>query len=84
MTNYQKLTNTQLTKLKSAWTNKTGTILRISKKNFEDKKFPHKLFLKTRQTTKIRNAFADNISTDMKLLCYLWQEKIDFYWEQGT
>ena len=28
---------------------------------------PHKLFLKTGQTTKIRNAFANNISTDIKL-----------------
>ena len=28
---------------------------------------PHKLFLSTRQTAKIRNAFANNISTDIKL-----------------
>ena len=28
---------------------------------------PHELFLTTRQTTKIRNAFANNISTDIKL-----------------
>ena len=39
--NYQearvKLTNTQLKKLKSATTKKkTGTILRVNKKNFED------------------------------------------------
>ena len=31
MKNYQKLKNTQLTKLRSAATNKAGTILRISK-----------------------------------------------------
>ena len=66
MTNYQearvKLTNTQLNKLKSAAKNKTGTILRINKKNFEDEELPHELFLTTGQTTKIRNAFASNIS----------------------
>ena len=28
---------------------------------------PHEFFLTTRQTTKIRNAFANNISTDIKL-----------------
>ena len=31
-----KLTNTQLSKLKSAAKNRTGTILRLHKKNFED------------------------------------------------
>ena len=28
---------------------------------------PHELFLKTRQTTKIRNVFVNNMSTDTKL-----------------
>ena len=28
---------------------------------------PHELFLRTRQTTRIRNAFGNNISTDLKL-----------------
>ena len=41
MANYQegkvKLTNTQLNKLKSAAKTKTGTILRLNKKNFEGK-----------------------------------------------
>ena len=71
MTNYQevrvKVTNTQLNKLKSAAKNKTGTILRLNKKNFEDEKLLHELFLTTRQTTKIRNVFANNMSTDIKL-----------------
>ena len=73
MANYQearvKLTNTQLNKLKSTATNKTGTILRFNKKNFEDEELPHELFITTRQTTKIRNAnaFANNMSTDIKL-----------------
>ena len=61
------LTNTQLNELKSAAENQTGTILRINKKNFEDEELPHELFLTTRQTTKVRNAFANNMSTDIKL-----------------
>ena len=71
MTNYQerrvKLTNTQLSKSKCAAKNKTGTILRLSQKNFEDEELPHELFLTTRQITKIRNAFANKMSTDIKL-----------------
>ena len=55
MANYQearvKLINTQLTKLKSAEKNKTGTILRLNKKNFENEELPHELFLTTRRTT---------------------------------
>ena len=70
MVNYQearvKLTNTQLNKLKSASKNKTRTILTLNKKNFEDEELPHELFLTTRQTTKIRNIFANNMSTDIK------------------
>ena len=45
--------------------NKTGTILRLNKKNFEDEEL-HKLFLTTRQTSKIGNAFANKMSTDRK------------------
>ena len=71
MANYEearvKLTNTQLNKLKSAAENKTGTILRINKKKFQDEELPHELILTTRQTSKIRNAFANNMSTDIKL-----------------
>ena len=72
MANYQearvKLTNTQLKKLKSTVKNKTGKILRLNKKNFEDEEVPHELFLITRNATKIRNAFANNMSIDMKLI----------------
>ena len=71
MANYQearvKPTNIQLNKSKSAAKYKTGTILRLNEKNFEDEELPHELFLTTRQTTKIRNAFANNTSTDIKL-----------------
>ena len=71
MENYQKVrvkpTKTQLKIVKSAAKNKTGTILRMNKKKFEDEQVPHELFLTTRQTTKIRNAFANNMSTYIKL-----------------
>ena len=71
MANYQearvKLTNTQVNKLKSATINKAGTMLRINKRNLEDEELPDELFLTTRQTIKIRNAFADDMSTDLKL-----------------
>ena len=36
-----KLTNAQLNKLRSAAKNKTGTILRINKKKFQDEELPH-------------------------------------------
>ena len=39
-----ELTNTQLTKLKSAAKNKIRTILKLKKKNFEDEELPHELF----------------------------------------
>ena len=68
MANYQevrfKRTNTQLNRLKSATRNKN--ILRITKKKFQDEELPHELFLATRQKTKIRNAFANIVSTDIK------------------
>ena len=61
-----KLVNTQLHKLGSAAKKKT-TILRITKKNFQDEELPLELFLTTWQTTKIRNAFANTMLTDTKL-----------------
>ena len=49
MVNYQevkvKLINTQLNKVKSSVKNKTGTISRVNKKNFEDEELSHELFL---------------------------------------
>ena len=47
--------------------NKTGTTLRITKKNIHDEELPHELFLTAKQITKTRNAFANNMSTDTKL-----------------
>ena len=49
MENYEearvKLTNNKLNKLKFAAENKTGTKLRITKKNFQNEELPYKLFL---------------------------------------
>ena len=71
MANYQevrvKLTNRQLNKLKSVAKNKTGTTIRLTKKNFQDEELPNESFLTPRQTTKIINAFASNVSADLKL-----------------
>ena len=71
MANYQEarvnLTNTQLIKLKSLTKYKTKTILKLDKKLLEDEELSHELFLTRRQTTKIKNTFANKISTDIKL-----------------
>ena len=68
MANYQearvKLTNTQSNKLKSAAKNRSGTILKLNNKNYEDEELPHELFLTKRQKAKIRNHFANNMETD--------------------
>ena len=61
-----KLTNTQLHKLKSTTKNKTETTLWIKKKNFQDEELSNELFL-TKQETKIRNAFTNNMSSNIKL-----------------
>ena len=62
-----KLTNTQLNKLKSAAESNTGTVLWSNKKKVEDEELPLELFLRTTQTIKIRNAFTNNMSTSKKL-----------------
>ena len=62
-----KLSDAQLKKLKTAVKNKTGTTLRISLKMFNGNDLPHELLLTTRQKTKLRNAFNNNMSTDLKL-----------------
>ena len=61
------LSDTQLKKLKDALKNKTRTDLRISFKMFNGNDLPHELLLTTRQKTKLRNPFNNNISTDLKL-----------------
>ena len=69
-----KLSDTQLKKLKNAGKklknavkNKTGTTLRISLQMFAGNDLPHELLLTTRQKIKLRNAFNNNMSTDLKL-----------------
>ena len=61
-----KLSDTQLKKLKTAVKNKTETILRMSLKMFDGNHLPHELLLTTRQKTKLKNAFNNNMS-DLKL-----------------
>ena len=62
-----KLSDSQPNKLKSAAKNQTGVTLRINIKLFNGNDLPHELLLTTRQTTKLRNAIENNMSTDIKL-----------------
>ena len=62
-----KISDTQLKKLKTAIKNKAGTTLRMSLKLFNRNDLPHELLLTARQKTKLRNAFNNNMSTDLKL-----------------
>ena len=62
-----KLTDTQLKKLKTAVKDKTGTTLRTSLRMLNRNDLPHEVLLTTRQKAKLRNAFNNNMSTDLKL-----------------
>ena len=62
-----KLSDTQLKKLKTAVKNKTGTTLRISLEMFNGNNLPYELLLTIRQKTKVTNAFNNNMSTNLKL-----------------
>ena len=66
-----KLSNSQLSKLKSAIKNETDVVLRLSSNmigNSDDNtNFPHKLLLTNRQVANLRKSFAKNTSTDIKL-----------------
>ena len=57
-----KLSDTQFKKLKTAVKNKTGTALGINFKMFNGNDLPHELLLTTRQKTKLRNAFNNNVN----------------------
>ena len=59
--------NTRLKKLIDVVKNNTGTTLRISSKMFDRNDLPRELLLTTRQKTKTRNAFNNNMSTVLKL-----------------
>ena len=66
-----KLSNSQLSKLKSAIKSETDVVLRLSPNmigNSDDNNhFPHELLLANRQFSNPRKAFAKNTSTDIKL-----------------
>ena len=59
-----KLSDTQLKKLKTAVKDKPETTLKISLKMFNGNDLPYDLLLTTRQKTKLRHAFNNNMSTD--------------------
>ena len=62
-----KLSDTQLKKLKTAVKDKTGATLGKGFKMFYGNDFPHELLLTTRQKTKLRNAFNNNMPTDLNI-----------------
>ena len=62
-----KLSNSHLNKLKSAVKKKQVTTLIMNTRMFNGNNFLHELLLTRRQTTKLRNAIENNISTDTKL-----------------
>ena len=62
-----KLSDSQLNKSKSAVKNKQGITLKMNTRMFSANNLPHELLLTTRQTTKLRNAFENSMSTDVKL-----------------
>ena len=61
------MSDKKLRKLKTVVKNQTGTTLRMSLKMLDRNDLPHKLLLTTRQKTKLRNAFNNNMSTDLTL-----------------
>ena len=65
-----KLSNSQLSKLKSAIKNENDVVLRISSNmvgnSNDNTNFPHELLLTNRQVENIRKAFANHLSTDIK------------------
>ena len=66
----EKLSNSQLNKLKSAIKNGTDVVLRLSSNTVgnsnDETNFPHKLLLTNRQTLSLRKAFNNHTSADIK------------------
>ena len=66
-----KLSNSQLSKLKSAIKNENDVVLKISSNMIgnsgDNTNFPHELLLNNGQVANIRKAFANHLSTDIKL-----------------
>ena len=62
-----KLPDSQLNKLKSAVKKRQGLTLRMNIKMVNWINLPHDLLLTRQKKTKLRNAFENNISTDVKV-----------------
>ena len=64
-----KLSNSQLNKFKSAITNETDVVIRLSSNIIGDNEnnFPRKLLLTNTQVSNLRKAFANNSSANIKL-----------------
>ena len=66
-----KLSNSQLNKLTSAIKNESEVVLRLSLNMIgnsnDETNFPHKLLLSNRQVANLCKAFANHLSTDIKL-----------------
>ena len=66
-----KLSNSQLNTLKSAIKNETEVVLRLSSNMIGDSdekiNFPLELLLTNKQVASLRKAFANYLSTDIKL-----------------
>ena len=62
-----KLSDSQLNKLTNLVKNRQGTTSRMNLNMFNRNNLPHELLLTIRQTTKLRNAIENNMSTDIKL-----------------
>ena len=65
-----KLSNSQLSKWKSAIKNETDAVIRLSPNMIGDSNdetnFPHELLLTDRQVSSIRKAFDNNSSVDIR------------------
>ena len=79
-----KLAVTQLKKLKTAVQDKTGTTLRMNLKMLDRNYLPHQLLLTTRQKVKLRNAFNNNMLTDLKLSKARFSKVIQSGWFLGS
>ena len=66
-----KVSNLQLNKLKSAIKNGTEVTVNLSSNiigdSNDENNFPHKLFLANTQVSKLRKAFANNSTANIKL-----------------
>ena len=64
-----KLSNSQLDKLKSAIKNEMEVVLRLSSNMIGNNEtdFPHELLLTNRQVASLSKAFANYLSSDIKL-----------------